>query len=46
MKAIVYHKYGSPDVLQMEEVEKPAPKENQVLVKVHAASINAVIGVR
>ncbi len=41
MKAIVYHKYGSPDVLQMEEVEKPAPKENQVLIKVHAASINA-----
>jgi NADPH:quinone reductase-like Zn-dependent oxidoreductase len=41
MKAIVYRKYGSPDVLQMEEVEKPAPDENQVLVKVHAASINA-----
>jgi NADPH:quinone reductase-like Zn-dependent oxidoreductase len=41
MKAIVYKKYGSPDVLQMEEVEKPAPNENQVLIKVHAASINA-----
>jgi NADPH:quinone reductase-like Zn-dependent oxidoreductase len=41
MKAIVYHKYGSPDVLQMEEVEKPTPKENQVLIKVHAASVNA-----
>jgi len=41
MKAIVYHKYGSPDVLQTEEVEKPTPGENQVLVKVHAASINA-----
>jgi len=41
MKAIVYKKYGPPDVLQMEEVEKPAPDENQVLIKVHAASINA-----
>ncbi len=41
MKAIVYKKYGSPDVLQMEEVEKPIPDANQVLIKVHAASINA-----
>ena len=41
MKAITYHKYGSPDVLQIEELEKPTPDENQVLVKVHATSINA-----
>jgi NADPH:quinone reductase-like Zn-dependent oxidoreductase len=41
MKAIVYHKYGSPDVLQIEEIEKPTTTENQVLIKVHAASVNA-----
>ncbi len=41
MKAIVCHKYGSPDVLQLQEVHKPWPKDDQVLVKVHAASLNA-----
>ena len=41
MKAIVYYKYGSPDVLKHIDAEKPTPKEDQVLIKVHAASINS-----
>ena len=42
MKAILHTHYGSPDLLELKEVEKPALTENQVLIKVHAASINAL----
>jgi NADPH:quinone reductase-like Zn-dependent oxidoreductase len=41
MKAVVYYQYGPPDVLQVAEIENPTPNENQILIKVHAASINA-----
>ena len=41
MKAIVYTKYGSPDVLELKDVETPTPLDDEVLVEVHAASINA-----
>jgi len=40
MKAIVYFKYGSPDVLEMREIDMPAIEDDHVLVKVHAASLN------
>lgn len=42
MKAIVYEKYGSPDVLDLVEIDKPVPSEDEVLVRVHANSVNPV----
>ena len=41
MKAVVYRQFGSPDVLQVEEIQKPTPKPDEVLVKIEAASVNA-----
>ncbi len=39
MKAVVCTKYGSPDVLQLQEVEKPSPKDDEVLIKIHASAM-------
>ena len=40
MKAIVYHQYGSPDVLKLEDVDMPTPTDDEILIKVHAVSVN------
>jgi NADPH:quinone reductase-like Zn-dependent oxidoreductase len=40
LKAIIYHRYGSPDALELQEINKPLPKDDEVLVRIRAASAN------
>jgi NADPH:quinone reductase-like Zn-dependent oxidoreductase len=41
VKAVVWTKYGPPDVLQLQDVAKPAPKENEILIRIHATTVTA-----
>ena len=41
MKAVVFHQFGSPDVVKIQEVTKPTPKDNEVLIKIHATTVTS-----